>query len=600
MKIWGRLLVVAHRVGPDIRGGAERHLWELVTRLHRQEGVACEIWSTTGLGLTPVTHWGVEMDTGYPEGDKKISLETDRGLPIDPIVVRRFPLDKTWKLKLARTGKAIQKQWEAEESKINPYQFLPYVDLPDDEVPLKDMQCFLLGPGWHSPEIQSDGAILRWTLPRFSLIQKGGTAGGTLRFKGFSPRQRSLEIKQNGKLLRHIKVQSNFDFTIDVPDPKKDGSVLSIECDGAFRPWKDHRSLGVLISKLVYRANGEGPEDQQSLWEDYRSLLRRRWENLLEFYTKRARERPAKFGRLFDFARGPRSSALWKALANPALSNEFGGVLAANLPWSIIPGVAQHCPLPMAALALCHLDDDFYYWYHYFQALREARVTLSNTRWAAEKVFPHMGVHSCWGGPGVDEKWANISSGTTRSQWRRSFRLDPEELVILSVGRKGPSKRYDILLAAIQEIRKTHPHTTLMLVGPDEDHRPIDQEGVIYTGAMDDESLHAAYVSADIFAMMSESESFGMVFVEAWMRGLPVVGNRWCKPVATLIKEGKDGFLASGVAETVRALTWLLDSKELREEFGRAGKEKTLRDHTWNAATKRVAEALREYVFKPA
>jgi len=229
--------------------------------------------------------------------------------------------------------------------------------------------------------------------------------------------------------------------------------------------------------------------------------------------------------------------------------------------------------------------------------LRKSRVVLSNTRWAAENVWPRMGVRARWAGPGVDGAWAERPARKPRDSWRRDLGIDPDAPVILSVARKSAAKRYDLVIAAVERLRRAHPKATLVLVGPDEDKRPIQSDAVVYPGSMNDEDLHDAYCAADVFAMMSESESFGMVFVEAWMRGLPVAGNRWCGPVASLIDDGVDGFLASGPEDLAAALDRLLSSAELRLAFGQAGKAKTLSDHVWSACAGRVAAALREEVF---
>jgi len=265
----------------------------------------------------------------------------------------------------------------------------------------------------------------------------------------------------------------------------------------------------------------------------------------------------------------------------------------------VIPKVARLCPLPMAAMALWHLDDAYYYWNHYAEALRRARVVLANTRWAAESVWPKFGVEARWAGPGVDDRWAREPSRMGREEWRRSLGLDPVTPVVLSVSRKSAAKRYDLIVEAMQRLRAVgrHPNAMLVLAGPDEDRRPIDAPGVRYVGALGDQALHEAYSNADAFAMMSESESFGMVFAEAWLRRLPVVGNRWCGPVASLIGEGRDGFLASGAADLADALGRLLDDEALRRAMGEAGREKTLRDHTWPSCASRAASALRECVF---
>lgn len=608
-----RLLIVTHRFGPDIPGGAERHVWELATRLRSQESIDCEVWTTDARGLGPVAHWGAMLEPGYKTGEERTE---------DGLIVRRFPLMKVPRAIVALACKAIQRQWEREETAIPPERFLPFgrETRDDDSVNSDtdsrnaeaDLADFLPGPGWHHPEPQADGSLLRWTMPRFSLLRKSGGAEGTFTVSGFAPRPVAVQIGQANRAVGERRVAKGwFTFTVDLPPSGDGGAAVVFQLDSAFCPWRDHRSLGLMVAEMTFRAIGrKSPAIPETVrvphGEDYRVLLRRRWDDLVGFYLERAGSRPDRFGPLFDWVRGPRCPALWKALRNPALLDRFDGVMATNLPWAVIPAVAASCRLPMAALALWHLDDEFYYWNQYVQSLRTARVVLSNTDWAAKEVWPKMGVNARWAGPGVDERWATEPARKTREQWRGDLGLDPATPVILSVARKSSAKRYDLVVAAVEKLRAahhashsdTHPAPTLVLVGPDEDRRPIDSPAAIYTGPMKDADLHEAYCAADAFAMMSESESFGMVYVEAWLRGLPVVGNRWCGPVASLIDHGHDGFLASGVDDLAEALGRLLSDANLRARFGQAGKAKTLRDHTWRSCAARVAMALRERVFE--
>lgn len=577
-----RLLIVTYRYGAEIRGGAERYIHELANRLQKNENIQCEIWTTTGLDIQPVTRWGTLMRPGFPAGEET----TPGGLR-----VRRFPLAPWPRVLVALAGKAIQRRWEYEENRINCERLLPYdsaSDLPDP----------LVGPGWHHPEPQPDGALPRWMMPRAVMLRKAHSPAATLELRGFSPRRTTLRIAQDAALLSEQAIARGwFHARVVLPPAGPRGSILRFECSRAFRPLRDHRTLGLLISSVSLAAEGGANSRECPLWDDYRGLLRRRWDDLMEVFLERGRTRPALWGRLFDFARGPRCPGLAKALCSPEVAERFDAVLGANLPWAIVPLLARVCPLPMAALAFWHLDDDYYYWNHYIESLRKARVVLSMTQWGAGHVWPRLGIEACWAGAGVDERWRDAPARMSPSRWRESLGLPPESLVILSVARKSPSKRYDLLIAALGQLRQVFPRAVLVLAGPDEDHRPITAPGVHYIGAPDDEQLHEAYCNADVFAMMSESESFGMVFIEAWLRGLPVIGNRWCRPVASLIEDGRDGFLASTPEEIAAAIFRLFQQPELRRTLGAAGKEKTLRDHTWEACTKRVARALDTRLF---
>jgi hypothetical protein len=457
-----RLLVVTYRFAGDFPGGAERHLWELVSRLRAQEGIDCEVWTTTARGISPVAHWGAMLEEGYPAGDE---------ITGDGLKIRRFPLSPWPREAVALAAKAIQWRWEFEEKSINPRVFLPFGAASDNHANAEsgtasandaesDLPTLLPGPGWHWPEFQADGSVLRWTHPEFSLLRKAGAPAGELEISGMAPRATTLELvrvvksegancaenfenfapkvlseKQEKHLGRDVQATGWFSVRFALDAARAGGRMPAISHRARLPPLgrssfarADDRARGFSSAPAGECRNSRGCGGRQTaesaaaaavpLFLDYQALLRRRWERLLSFHSSRARARGGLWDNLFDWARGPRSPALWDALRDPSLPSRFDGVLAANLPWAVIPKVARLCPLPMAAMALWHLDDAYYYWNHYAEALRRARVVLANTRWAAESVWPKFGVEARWAGPGVDDRgrasrreWAARSGG---------------------------------------------------------------------------------------------------------------------------------------------------------------------------------------------
>jgi len=91
---------------------------------------------------------------------------------------------------------------------------------------------------------------------------------------------------------------------------------------------------------------------------------------------------------------------------------------------------------------------------------------------------------------------------------------------------------------------------------------------------------------------MSESESFGMVIVEAWHARLPVIANPRCGPVASLIEDGVTGILATPGAELDAALARLARDPELRRRLADAGCERARREFVRGAAAQRLVDAL--------
>jgi len=75
--------------------------------------------------------------------------------------------------------------------------------------------------------------------------------------------------------------------------------------------------------------------------------------------------------------------------------------------------------------------------------------------------------------------------------------------------------------------------------------------------------------------MPSKSESFGLVYLEAWNYSKPVIGCR-IKAVTELIFDGHDGLLVEygNISTLSNALIKLLQNNELCIQIGQNGKEK--------------------------
>ena len=103
------------------------------------------------------------------------------------------------------------------------------------------------------------------------------------------------------------------------------------------------------------------------------------------------------------------------------------------------------------------------------------------------------------------------------------------------------------------------------------------------------EELAAAYASADVFLMPSESETLGFVVLEAMASGKPVVAVRAGGIPDILKKEGQTGFLYdSGDIETASGLVErLVEDVELRNAVGRNAREE-VSNWDWRAATKHL------------
>jgi len=129
------------------------------------------------------------------------------------------------------------------------------------------------------------------------------------------------------------------------------------------------------------------------------------------------------------------------------------------------------------------------------------------------------------------------------------------------------------------------------MIGPDEDGRRIDASYVSYLGPQPREVVLGALYECVAMANMSQSESFGIVILEAWMAGKPVVVNRNCLAFQELVVSGQDGWLCQGAADLAEALSAILDSPARSVQMGEAGRHKA-HEYTWERVAEQIENCL--------
>lgn len=112
---------------------------------------------------------------------------------------------------------------------------------------------------------------------------------------------------------------------------------------------------------------------------------------------------------------------------------------------------------------------------------------------------------------------------------------------------------------------------------------PDDRKGILLLGPIDHEEKRDLLAACDVFAMPSRTDSFGIVYLEAWLYRKPVIAARtW--GVTDVVRNGEDGLVVpfGDVAALAEAIAFLIDHPDLRETMGRKGEQKVLSLHTWD------------------
>lgn len=187
-----------------------------------------------------------------------------------------------------------------------------------------------------------------------------------------------------------------------------------------------------------------------------------------------------------------------------------------------------------------------------------------------------------------------LASDVSGARFRERHQLG-EHPIVLFLGQKYEYKGVRTLLKAAEGVWAHHPTARFVFLGPRtrysrrvfarHDPRVLELDSVGLGEKSD------ALAASDILCLPSSQESFGMVFLEAWSLGKPVVGCR-IPAVAELVDSEHDGLLVSpgSVSELEAALHRLLTSAELRTRLGQSGMNKVARRYSWE----RCAEILEE------
>jgi len=207
-------------------------------------------------------------------------------------------------------------------------------------------------------------------------------------------------------------------------------------------------------------------------------------------------------------------------------------------------------------------------------------------------------------GMGVD--YASCTGGNreaTRSDWG----IAPDGVVIGHLANNSVEKGTVDLLRAAQRAWQAGATFRVILAGPEMPNFRFFWKSFEFTdrvrrlGVLDTQKKKDFFASIDLFAMPSWSDSFGMVFLEAWANGIPNVAYR-AGGVAAVIRHELDGLLVrcGDLDGLAHALIRLSGNKELRERFGQSGQARLDKEFRWEDKLRLVRETYTQLVDRRA
>ena len=182
-----------------------------------------------------------------------------------------------------------------------------------------------------------------------------------------------------------------------------------------------------------------------------------------------------------------------------------------------------------------------------------------------------------------------------QAEARRRLGVPWDAFVILFLGRKVAYKGLERTLKAFDALRRQGSNVHLLAYGAETDESRrmwsdyeagqgasvADLTGLDVRDTVSNEERLAALAACDVFAMPSTGEAFGIVYLEAWAYGKPVIGAN-IRAVSSLIDDDVNGYLVDPARtdQLVERLAGLIDDPDKARAMGQAGREKLLRRYT--------------------
>jgi glycosyltransferase involved in cell wall biosynthesis len=186
---------------------------------------------------------------------------------------------------------------------------------------------------------------------------------------------------------------------------------------------------------------------------------------------------------------------------------------------------------------------------------------------------------------------------------RRTYGIGPLDPMVLFVGRMSTQKGPDLLLESVPGILHNRGDAKVVFVGDGDmksylEHRARElgvAHATRFPGAMSsDGDLVNLYKSADVVCVPSRNEPFGIVVLEAWAAGKPVVATR-NGGMRDIVTHGTDGLL---VYDNPPSIVWGIN--EMISNFGRArwmgerGRVKAAFSFSWDVIAAQTEGVYRE------
>lgn len=208
---------------------------------------------------------------------------------------------------------------------------------------------------------------------------------------------------------------------------------------------------------------------------------------------------------------------------------------------------------------------------------------------------------------GADTRRFSKGDGLT---FRQQYNIPLDAKVVLTLARIDPQKNQHMPARLLRYFRDIAPKTHLLIVGSvtnphyyEELLKIVDRLGLrdhmtVVPGIPSaSQEVVDAYHAADLFLLPSYHEPFGIVILEAWCAGLPVLASN-TGGINHFVQDGVDALLFNPDDDEtlIDAFRCLCGDPSLAQRLGHAGRIKADSEYDWDVITGKLMAIYEEVV----
>jgi glycosyltransferase involved in cell wall biosynthesis len=238
-----------------------------------------------------------------------------------------------------------------------------------------------------------------------------------------------------------------------------------------------------------------------------------------------------------------------------------------------------------------------------YRSIMASTLYFANTTYEKNKLvkagIPHEKIMVL--GVGVDADAFNAEPCKV-AEFKKELDIPEDAVTIAYAGRIEKTKNILTLIRSFEKLATENKNVYLLIAGSGKEYVEHLQQfsntfsedisaRIKWKANFELAEKAALFHSIDILVLPSNNESFGIVFLEAWICKKPVVGSS-IGAVKDVINEGVDGLLMkiNDIDSLTQQLKMLANSPALRKQLGENGYRKVIENYTWDIITKRLRQ----------